>query len=92
MVAHLDEVLDGKLGDHIRVWLTLIGKLQKNRSKIAVIRAEHFIEQAAIFEAGVDALAVKRHDRMSGVADEQGASVVPRRAANLTSALVGLCM
>ena len=53
-------------------------------SALAVVRefGQAFVEHDAIFESGVHSLSVKRHDRVSGIADERDLVFVDTTARN----------
>ena len=83
LVAHLDEILHGKIGKRIGILFSpneVFGE-----GALAVVRefGQTFIKHHAIFEGGVHTLAVEWDDSMRGVADKRDlVFVAPWRAAN----------
>ena len=83
LVAHLDEVLDGEVGERVGVFFSP-GKIFRE-CPLPVVRefGQAFVENDAIFERGVHSLPVERHDRVGGVTNERDLVFVePGRAAD----------
>jgi hypothetical protein len=71
LVAHLDEIRDGEIGERVRVFfpaLEIFGE-----GALAIVRecGQAFVQDNAIFERGVHALSVKWNNRVGRIADER---------------------
>src|SRR4029453_9205551 len=82
-VTHLDKIADGEIGKGVGVFFSSHKIFGKGALAALPEFFQAFIEHDAILEGSVHSLAVKRDDRVRGVADERNlVSVKPRRATN----------
>ena len=83
-VAHLHEVVDGQVGHGIVVGLALGLKFGKNGTpSVIAVLVQQLVEHGAVLKPRVHALAVKGHDGVGRVAEQQHVvAVLPRVAAD----------
>ncbi|CAM5226263.1 hypothetical protein RLIN73S_03971 [Rhodanobacter lindaniclasticus] len=74
-VAHLHVVLHRHRRNGIGIGLALALELGEHRSGVVRRGGQQVGQHHGVLEAAVHALAVERHDRVRGIADQQGAAV-----------------
>ena len=78
LVAHLDVIGQGHIGDGIRVFLPAAPEGLEYRFPVRPVRLYTFVEDGAVFESAVHPLAEERHDGVRGVAQkEDPVTIVP---------------